>query len=358
MRRLGELAQLVGGRVQGAEEREVDGVRSLGSAGPRDLSFLAAPRYRAAARASRAGAILASPDAVELELGADLLLCADPIGALAVILTTLHPPTEAAPGVHPTAIVGDRVTLGSGVSIGPFVVVGEGSEIGDGVALASHVVVGQDCQIGARSRLHPRVVLYDRVVLGERVEVHAGAVLGADGFGYVSGSDGHVKVPQVGAVVVGDDVEIGANSTIDRATLEATTVGSGTKIDNLVQVGHNVIIGSRCLLCGQAGVAGSTRIGDGVVLAGQVGVSGHLEIGDGVRVAAQGAVLSSVASGAVGGSPAVPLERWRKQVAALHRLPEALRRLRRLEGARGSVARQSDPTVCPASDLENSRTEE
>jgi UDP-3-O-[3-hydroxymyristoyl] glucosamine N-acyltransferase len=190
--------------------------------------------------------------------------------------------------------------------------------------------------VGPGTIVHPRAVLYDDTELGARVIVHAGAVLGADGFGYAPHHGALVKVPQVGRVVIEDDVEIGANTTVDRATLDETRIGAGSKLDNLVQVGHNVRLGKSCVLCGQSGIAGSTRLGDGVVLAGQAGVGGHLELGDGVQVAAKSAALESAPAGAkIAGIPAVPLATWRRQVTLLGRLSELVRRVRKLERQTG-----------------------
>ena len=327
---LGELAALVGGVVRGDSQRGVAAIRSLAAAGPEDLSLLTHPKYRDEARASRAGALLVGRD--EPELPHDLLVCPDPAWALGELLRRLHPAVTATPGVHGTAVVAPDCVIDADASVGPYVVVGEGSRVDAGAVLHPGVVVGRRCRIGAGSVLHPRVVLYDDTELGARVTVHAGAVLGADGFGYAPHGGVLVKVPQVGRVVVEDDVEIGANSAIDRATLEETRIGAGSKLDNLVQVGHNVRLGKGCLLCGQVGIAGSTQLGDGVVMAGRAGAGGHLEIGDGVQVAADSVVLRSVPAGAkMAGSPAIPLAEWRRQTALLPRLAELLRRLRRLE---------------------------
>jgi UDP-3-O-[3-hydroxymyristoyl] glucosamine N-acyltransferase len=331
---LGELAALVEGRVRGNPQRRVQAIRSLAAAGPDDLSFLTSAAYREEARESRAGALLVGRE--EAALPQDLLVCADPGWGLAELLRRFHVPAAPASGVHPTAVVGAGCAVDPTASLGPFVVVGEGSRIDAGAVLHAGVVVGRDCRIGVGTVLHPRVVLYDGTELGARVTVHAGTVLGADGFGYAPHGGALVKVPQVGRVVVEDDVEIGANSAVDRATLEETRIGAGSKLDNLVQVGHNVRLGKGCVICGQAGIAGSARLGSGVVLAGQAGVSGHLDIGDGAQVAAKSAVLQSVPAGAkVAGIPAVALAEWRRQASRLTRLGELFRRVRRLEGGAG-----------------------
>jgi len=331
---LGRIAERVAGEVCGDPQRVIEGIRTLDEAGPRDLSFLTGSRYLDAARRSAAGAILVAER--RADLAGDQVVVADPARALARLLEELYAEPVPAPGVHATAVVGPDCRIDPGAHVGPYVVLGRGVEIGAGAVLHAHVVVGDDCRIGDGARLHPHVVLYRRSRIGAGSVVHAGAVLGADGFGYTSESDGPRKVPQVGDVEIGAEVEIGANSTVDRALLGSTRVGDGTKIDNLVQVGHNVAIGRGAILCGQAGVAGSARLGDGVVLGGQVGVAGHLEVGAGVRAAAKSAVYSSVEAGqTVAGIPAVPIGLWRRQQALVRRLAELWRRLRSLERRTG-----------------------
>jgi UDP-3-O-[3-hydroxymyristoyl] glucosamine N-acyltransferase len=339
--RLADLAERVGGRVEGDPEREVEAVKTLDAAGPRDLSFLNHPRYREQALASRAGALLVGAALAEgLRGGGDegdnpprpLLVVTDTAFALSRLLSLLHASAAPEPGVHPTAVLEEGCAVDPTAWIGPYVVVGAGSRIGAGAALHAHVVVGRQCAVGDGAVLHPHAVLYPETEIGPGTIVHAGAVLGADGFGYATHGGVHHKVPQVGRVVVGQDVEIGALSSIDRATLGETRIGDGTKIDNLVQVGHNVQVGRHCILCGQAGIAGSTRLGDYVVLAGQAGVAGHIQLGDGAQVAAKSAALTSVEPGMkVAGIPAVELRRWRRQAALISRLEEMSRRLRALE---------------------------
>jgi UDP-3-O-[3-hydroxymyristoyl] glucosamine N-acyltransferase len=342
--RLAELAELVGGRVEGNPDRTVEAIRPLESAGPHDLSILKHPRYRAQAAASGAGVLLVGPALAEAVAGRDLLVAGDPDLALARLLPVLHPPVRREPGIHPTAVVEPGCTVDSTASIGPYVVIGADSRIGAGAVLHAFVAVGRGCVVGEGSVLHPHAVLYDDTEVGPGCVIHAGAVLGADGFGYASQSGTPHKVPQIGRVVVEGDVEIGANTTIDRATLGETRIGAGTKIDNLVQVGHNVRVGRHCILCGQAGIAGSTQLGDGVVLAGQSGVSGHIQLGDRVQVAAKSAALASVEPGTVvAGIPAVELRTWRRQVALLSRLQEMSRRLRAIEKQLGVPAAGQDP---------------
>ncbi|KAB2968643.1 MAG: UDP-3-O-(3-hydroxymyristoyl)glucosamine N-acyltransferase [Thermoanaerobaculia bacterium] len=340
-RSLRELAARVGGEVVGDPHRPVERIRTLDEAGPDDLSFLTSARYLVAARASRAGAILVGRQTEGL--AADQLVVADPSRALAELLDWLHPEPDAAPGIHPTALLGAGAEVEPGAHVGPYAVIGARARIGAGAAVHAHAVVGEECEVGAGAVLHPHVVLYRRVRVGPHTVVHAGAVLGADGFGYATQGGAHTKIPQVGDVEIGSEVEIGALSAVDRALLGTTTVGDGTKIDNLVQVGHNVRIGRGAILCGQAGVAGSARVGDGVVLAGQAGVAGHLSLGDGVRVAAKSAVYESVEAGeTVAGIPAVPIGEWRRQQALTRRLQDLWRRLRALERGAGAARRDDE----------------
>ncbi len=330
--RLAELAEEVGGQVVGDPDFAVVSVASLEMAGPGDLSFLRDARSKERATETQAGALVVG-EGVEVA-GKHLLVVEDP-ALVAVLLTRKFFPAEQRPaGIHSTAVVEEGARIHPEAYLGPYSVVGAGTEVEAAAQLHAGVVVGRHCRIGAGAILYPHAVLYDRTELGPSVIIHAGAVLGADGFGYVSRGATHHKVPQVGRLVLEEDVEVGANSALDRATFGETRIGGGSKIDNLVQVGHNVTTGRSCMLCGQSGIAGSARLGHGVVLAGQAGSSGHLEIGDGVQVAAKGAVLQSIEKGRkVGGIPAVGLRQWQRQVSGTQRLPEVLRRLRTLEKA-------------------------
>ena len=340
--RLGELAERVGGEVRGDAERPVEGVRTLAEAGPEHLSLLTGPRYRDEARASRAGALLIArgPQGERLvqalradpEAGPSLLVVENPAHALSRILSLFHPVRRPGPGIAATAVLDPDAEVDPSAHVGPYAVVGAGTRLEAEVVVEAHVTLGRDCRVGEGTWLHPHAVLYDGTELGRRCVVHSGAVLGADGFRYAFVDGVHHKVPQVGRAVLGDDVEVGALSAVDRGTLGATRVGDGTKIDNLVQVGHNVEVGRAALLCGQAGIAGSTRLGDGVVLAGQAGVTGHVRVGDGVQVAAKSAVLGDVEPGLrVAGIPAGPLHEWRRQVVRVSKLEDLQRRVRELE---------------------------
>ena len=340
--RLADLAEKIGGELQGDPERQIEGIRGLDTAGPSDLSFLANPRYRKSAALSRAGALLVSPSAMDL-VGPDLLVVADPYYALAELLDIVYPRVDQFDGVHATAVVGEGVTIDSSASLGPFSVVGDRSRIGPDVEIHAQVVVGRDCAIGTGSVLYPGVVIYDGVEIGERCRLHAGVVIGSDGFGYAQHDGQHVKLNHVGRVVVEDDVEIGANTTVDRALLDETRIGAGSKVDNLVQIGHNVTLGRGCLLVSQAGISGSTRLGDGVIVAGQSGLSGHLTLGDGVQVAAKSAVFKSVEAGKkVAGIPATEASSWLRQQAMVARLVELGRRIATLERSSGSSGKQEN----------------
>jgi len=334
---LAEIARHTGGTLvgDGAAERRIRGVAPLDAAGPAELSFIANARYLPYLPSTAAGALLV-PEALDVEAppGLACIRVADPHAALAVVLPLLYPEPTVAAGVHPTAVVADDVELGEGVSIAPFAVVGAGSRLGDDVQVGAHAVVGAGCTIGAGSILHAHTTLYRGVVLGERCIVHSGARLGADGFGYVHQDGAHRKVPQVGGCRLGDDVEVGANTTIDRGSIGDTVVGSGTKIDNLVHIGHNCCIGKQVLIVAQVGVSGSTTVADGAVLGGQAGLAGHITIGAGARVAAQAGVISDVAPGeTVSGYPARPHREALRASAALFRLPKLMARLERLERA-------------------------
>ena len=329
-----DLAAACGGRLVGDEGVVVDGVRSLEKAGPRDLSFAADAKAEKEAAASAAGVLLVRSAAPFP--GRTVVEVPDPSAALAAILADAFPRRKACPGVHPTAIVGEGAKVDPAAEVGPYAFVGSETEVSAGAILESHVVVGRRCRVGAGAWLHPHVVLYDGVALGPRAEVHSGAVLGADGFGYAAGPAGLRKVPQVGGVDIGADAEIGANSCVDRATLETTRVGDGTKVDDLVMIGHNCDVGRHVVLCGQVGLAGSTSVGDQAVLAGQVGSGGHLRIGRGVKAGGQTGISSDVPDGAsVFGTPHMPHRDAFRVNAELKKLPETARLVRELAKAAG-----------------------
>lgn len=330
-----QLAALVRGRLVGDGQVAIQSARPVAEAGPGDITFIDDERYAKLLRTSPASAAIVGPhfkrpapedrDLPTIEVD-------DPLSAFVAVRT--HLKGESRPrwiGVHPQAYVSPSAKIGVDVAIYPFVYVGHDVEIGDGATLEPGVVIGDRCKVGCGSTLHPHVVLYEGVALGDRVEVHAGTVLGADGFGYRTIEGRHVKVPQTGTVEIHDDVEVGSNCSIDRGTFGATVIGEGSKIDNLVMIGHNNRIGKHNLLCGQVGIAGSCKTGDYVVMAGQAGIKDHTEIGDKVIVGAQAGVHRNIVSGQqVLGSPAIPVREQRRIFQMIARLPDFSRQLRDL----------------------------
>ena len=315
-----QLAEALGGELLGDGEVEVRGVAPAGDAAEGAVTFAETPVLFEQAVASRASVILAGADA-PASRGRTVVRVPSPRVAFAKALALFHPPEVFPPGIHPTAIVASTAEVGPGVHVGAYAVVKDGARIGARSAIDAGAIVGAETVLGEDCVLHPRVVLYPRVVLGNRVVVHAGTVIGSDGFGYVQDGGKHVKVPQVGTVVVGDDVEIGANTTIDRATLGVTRIGRGTKIDNLVQIAHNDVVGEHCILAAQVGLAGSVTLGRYVMLGGQVGVGDHRTVGERTMVGGQGGVIGDVPAGSVlWGTPAQPRGDWLRQIAALKKL--------------------------------------
>ena len=328
--KLRELAARLGCELSGDGEVEIRGVAGLDEAGPDELSFLANPRYAGKLEATRAGALVVAPgQATRLPC----LVSDNPYLAFSRAVALVRPQPRPAAGVHASAQVDRSAVLGEGVHVGALSVVGPGVRLGARSVLHAHVVLYEGVEVGEDCELHSGVQVRERCRLGHRVVVQNGAVIGGDGFGFARDAEGRYhKFPQVGIVVVEDDVEIGALTAIDRAALGETRIGRGTKLDNLVQVGHSVTIGEDSVLAGQVGVAGSTRIGRRVTLAGQVGVAGHLEIGDGVIATAQTGIPGSVEPGAVvSGYPAIENRAWLKASAVFAKLPELLRRLREVE---------------------------
>jgi UDP-3-O-[3-hydroxymyristoyl] glucosamine N-acyltransferase len=339
-----ELAERTNGEAVGDLSTRIRAVATLEAAGSDELSIVANRKYLPYVADTRAGAVLASRELAD-SLPATLtrIVVADPHLALSRVLALLYPPKAHAPGIHPTAIIGERVALGSDVSIGPYAVVEEGSAIGDRVRIGPHSVIGEDSRIGADTVVHPHVTLYAGVIVGERCILHSGARLGSDGFGYVWSGGKHEKVPQVGGCRIGDDVEIGANTAIDRGSIGETWVGQGTKIDNLVHLAHNVRIGQHAILVAQVGIAGSSSVGDGAVLGGQAGVGGHIAVGAGARVGGQAGVIGDIPPGeTVSGYPARPHREAMRAQGALFRLPLLVRRIQRLERALSGRPVQSE----------------
>jgi UDP-3-O-[3-hydroxymyristoyl] glucosamine N-acyltransferase len=332
-RTLSELAQICGATLQGDPARIVTGCAALREAQPDQVSFFAHPRYRRDLEATRAGAVLVQKGSEIPRQDLALLWCDDPSRAFSDVIRTFAPERpRPEPGVHPSAVVHPSAHLGLGISVGALCTVGPRARLAAGVVLHEHVVVGADASVGEASELFPMVVLYPQVAVGARCLVHSGAVLGSDGYGFDPGPKGWSKIPQCGTVVVEDEVEIGANCTIDRGRFGATRIGRGAKLDNLVHVAHNVVVGEHALLIAQVGIAGSARIGKRAILAGQVGVNGHVEIGDGARVAGQSGVTSDVEPGLeVLGNPARPRLEALRSMANAGRVGELLERVKELE---------------------------
>jgi UDP-3-O-[3-hydroxymyristoyl] glucosamine N-acyltransferase len=330
----GEVAVLTGGRLVGPPTPVVTGVAPLDRAGPSDLSFLAVARYLPYFQRTRASIVLLRREHAEAVGPAPArVVVDDPHAALLAVLPALYPQAAWEPGIHPTAVIGRGAQWDGPVAIGPQVVLGDGVRLGRNVRVGAGCVLGAGVVVGDDAELHVHVVCYPGVVLGARVMVHAGVVLGADGFGYArrGGRPDHHKIPHVGRVLIGDDVEIGANTSVDRGSIDDTVIGPGTKIDSLVQIGHNVHIGARCLIMAQVGIAGSTRIDDDVIVAGQAGIVDHRVIGSGARVGGKSGVTADVpAGGAVLGYPARERREWLRAQAALYRLTKIVAELERI----------------------------
>ncbi|MCM2313556.1 MAG: UDP-3-O-(3-hydroxymyristoyl)glucosamine N-acyltransferase [Thermoanaerobaculia bacterium] len=329
--RLCDIVELVGGAFSGDSGLEITGVKTLADARPSDISFLGNPKYDAQVASSAAGAILVSRK--HTGESPRLVRVDDPYVALATILTKWFAAVPGpAIGVSPLASVAPTARLGSGVAIGPFVTVGENAEVGDDCVIFDGCSIGANARVGRGSLLYPNVTIYHGCILGERNIVHAGAVIGSDGYGFATTRGRHMKIPQIGIVRVGDDVEIGASTTIDRAALGETVIGDGTKIDNLVQIGHNVRVGKHCLLVSLSGIAGSSELGDYCVLAGQAGLVGHIKLGNQVVVTAQAAVTKDWEGPIqLSGSPARPLGEKLRSDATIARMPKQLARVKELE---------------------------
>lgn len=330
--RLSDLADRIGARVVGDGDVVVSSIAPIEEAGPGQVTFLANPKYLRFAKDSRASAIIAREPVPGSR--AAFLLSDNPYLAFACAIGAFHPPVRPAPGISDTASVSSSARLGEGVTVSSFAVVGEDAEIGDRTVLLPGVFVGERVRIGSDCLIYPNVVLYHGVRVGSRVILHAGCVLGSDGFGFAPTPEGFRKIPQVGTVEIEDDVEIGANTTIDRATLGVTRVCRGTKLDNLVQVAHNVVIGGDTAIAAQAGISGSTRVGGRVMIGGQAGLAGHLVVDDGIMLGAKTGVpdsLKASESRIWSGIPAMPHSTWLRMATLLPKLPELFRRVKRLE---------------------------
>ncbi|MGE0445065.1 MAG: UDP-3-O-(3-hydroxymyristoyl)glucosamine N-acyltransferase [Vicinamibacterales bacterium] len=328
---LRELAARLDCRLDGDGDLEITGVAGIQDAGPSDLTFLANPKYAAALGATRAAAVILREDAPAAPCA--MLRARDPYLAFARAVGLFAPDWRPAPGVHRLAAVAADATLGDGVSVGAFVAIGEGVVIGPRTVIFPNVTIGPGTRIGADCVIHSNVSIRERIQLGDRVVLQNGVVVGGDGYGFVRRGDGsHEKIPQVARVVIEDDVELGANTTVDRPAVGETRIKAGTKIDNLVMLGHGVSVGRNVLMAAQVGVAGSTEIGDDVIFGGQVGVGGHLTIGRGTVAVGQTGITNSVEPGSrIAGYPAIDNRDWRRSSAVFRRLPELKKRLEELE---------------------------
>jgi UDP-3-O-[3-hydroxymyristoyl] glucosamine N-acyltransferase len=326
------VADLVGGRLLGNGEVQLGSVRSLDQAGPDSLSFAISSRYAGDLGRSRAGAVLVPEELAAAAAGPETrIVVRDPYAALVRVLHALFPDQPPEIGVDPSARIGPGSVLGENVSLGPYVVLGRGVRIGARSRLAQHATLGDGVVVGEDTVIGPGVVCYRGSRIGSRVVLKAGAVIGGDGFGYLSTATGHSRIPHVGGCILEDEVEVGSNTCIDRGSIDDTFVGRGTKLDNLVQVGHNVHIGERCLIMAGVGIAGSTRIGNDAILAGHVGVTDHLKIGDRARIAAKSAIFGDVPAGAsFSGHPARPHRQFLRAQAAMYRLAPIVDELERL----------------------------
>jgi UDP-3-O-[3-hydroxymyristoyl] glucosamine N-acyltransferase len=326
------IAALVSGELIGDARAAVKGVAPLDRAQSSDLSILSSAKYTPMMATTKAGVVLVDPEFRDVPAGPGARIVVEkPLEKLLGLLPRLYPPEFPAPGVAATARLGKGARFGKRIAIGEYAVIGADTTIGDDAVIGSHCVVGDRVSIGTGARLWPSVTIYTGATLGDRVFVHSGARIGCDGFGYVFRDGEHQKIPHVGRCIIGDDVEIGANTTIDRGSIDDTVVGGGTKIDNLVHIAHNVRIGEKCLVMAQVGVAGSVTIGDGAILAGQAGISGHLSIGAGARIAAQAGVFGDIPAGETwSGYPARPHRDALRASAALFKLAGMMRRLEKL----------------------------
>jgi len=329
--KLFEIAEAIGGELVGDGTVIIQGIGDIERAREGELSFIADRRYLKFLDTTRASAVIV-PQQVQ-RASKPIIRVKDPYLSFIHVLKLFYPPkSPLEPGIHPTAVISETTSLGEEVAIGAHVVIGERCRLGRGVKIFPGTFIGDDVQIGEGSVIYPNVSIMEGTVIGNNVIIHAGTVIGSDGFGFVKRDGKHLKIPQVGRVVIEDDVEVGANCTIDRATLGETRIKRGTKLDNLIQVAHNVEIGEDTVIAAQVGISGSTRIGRGVTVAGQVGFVDHIEIGDNTVFGAQAGVTKSVPPNTVvSGYPAKPHQQAKREEAALRRLPELIKRVRELE---------------------------
>jgi UDP-3-O-[3-hydroxymyristoyl] glucosamine N-acyltransferase len=338
---LGELAAFLGGELQGPADLSIEGLAALDQATPREITFITQGRFARLANQSRAAAFIVSKEYAGL--ARPLIIVPHPYLAYARIAALFAPARPRWLGISDQACLGRDLTLGREVSIAPLVFIGDRVRLDDGVTVLPGCFLGDEVHVGAGTLIYPNVTILERCQIGRRCIIHSGTVIGADGFGFIPTPAGNEKIPQLGTVVIEDEVEIGANCAIDRGALGETRIGRGVKVDNLVHLAHNVTVGEHSLLVAQVGVSGSTKLGRRVVLAGQVGLVGHIELGDGVRVGAQSGVNHSVPAGQdVSGSPAFPHKQWLQSMVHIPKLPDLYRRLKRVEKQLAELAARPD----------------
>jgi UDP-3-O-[3-hydroxymyristoyl] glucosamine N-acyltransferase len=332
--RLDELALRCDASVDGDGATRIERVGTLEHAGPRDIAFLANPRYRSQLATTRAGAVIVAPDHVAAT-ALPKLVAGNPYATFARVASILHPPEAAVPGIHPSAVVDPSAHVAPTAAVGPCAVIGARASIGDGATIGAHCAIGDDVSIGESAVLDARVSIYPRCVVGPRTLIHSGAVIGADGFGLAQADGQWLKIPQIGRVVVGADVEIGANTTIDRGAIDDTRIEDDVKLDNQIQIGHNCTIGAHTAIAGCVGIAGSTRIGRGCRIGGAAMISGHLEIADGTVISAATLIYDSISEPGVytGAFPALPHREWKQVASQIRRLRELAERVKALERA-------------------------
>ena len=338
---LGDIAKMIDGVVIGDASLEITDVRSIETAEKGHITFATGKKYLDKLKHSKASAVLVGS---EKELNINQIVNHKPELAFARLLEHFHPPLRPQPGIHQTAILGANILLGKRVTVSPLVYIGNNVQIGDDVVVYPGVVIEDNCVIGNNTVVHSNVTLYSASIIGSYVILHAGVVIGSDGFGYtVDEKERHVKINQIGNVVIEDNVEVGANSCVDRASMGTTLIKKGTKIDNLVQIAHNCTIGAHSILVAQVGIAGSSKVGHHTVLAGQAGVSDHVTLGDYVTLAAKSGALSDLdGSSAYGGFPAVPFAKWKRIITILPKLPELARKIRALESRLNSIEKKNN----------------
>ncbi|MBW1659402.1 MAG: UDP-3-O-(3-hydroxymyristoyl)glucosamine N-acyltransferase [Deltaproteobacteria bacterium] len=347
---LGELAEKLGARLVGDPSLKVSKVAPIEHAQKGDLTFLSDSKKYGYLKETKASAVIVS-EGIEAE-GKNLLVVKDPYVAFARVQSFFYPRPQSTGEISSLAWIHPEAVLGENVTILPFACVERGVNVGEGCIIHSHVFLGEGVKLGKECVLYSGVKVYHECLLGDRVTLHSGVVVGSDGFGYAWDGRDHLKIPQVGKVVIGDDVEVGANTTIDRGTLGDTVIGDGVKIDNLVQIGHNVKIGSRAIIVAQVGIAGSSEIGEGAILAGQVGVAGHIRIGKQVKIAAQSGIHNNIKDGEIlCGTPAIPVKNFFKSATIFSKLPELRQRIRQLEKKLGEMEKKFHESISRGENL-------